>query len=344
MISLRGRFYDGKTSTQIEADCRVYDNGAVHVTACRDGRALLTQSRFAASTSPRLAHTPRAFRFPGGEKFETQDHAGVDRVLQRLRRPRRLHVVHALESRWGYLLVCLAVVGAILWSGARFGVPLAARAIAHSLPASVAAQAGRHTLEVLDRSVFGPSELDADSRGRVLAGFKPIVDEHREIGLKVEFRKGGRLGANAFALPDGTIVFTDEMVALAQAEEELLAVLAHEAGHVAHRHGLRRVIQDALLAFTVAAVTGDASGTSQLFLGMPVLLTEMAYSRDFEREADRYALDALAAHRIPARHFADLMRRIRPPRAEGPGRWSNYLSTHPDVEQRIEAFERRSAD
>ena len=338
MISVRGHFYDGKTSTQIEADCRVYDSGAVHVTACRDGRALLTQPRFDASTSPRLAHTPRAIRFPGGEKFETLDHAGVDRVLRRLRRPRRMHVVHALESRWGYILVCLAAVGAILWSGARFGVPLAARAIAHSLPASVAAHAGRHTLEVLDRSVFAPTELDGAARQRLLARFQPIVDDHGGLGLRIEFRKGGRLGANAFALPDGTVVFTDEMVRLAAADEELIAVLAHEAGHVAHRHGLQRVVQDSLLAFVLTAVSGDATGTSQLFLGMPVLLTEMAYSRDFEREADRHALDVLAAHHIPTRHFVDLMRRIQPPGGERPGRWSNYLSTHPDVEERLKPF------
>ncbi|MCK7469253.1 MAG: M48 family metallopeptidase [Desulfosudis oleivorans] len=83
------------------------------------------------------------------------------------------------------------------------------------------------------------------------------------------------------------------------ADDELLAVLAHEAGHVAHRHGVQRIIQDSLLAFAISAVTGDASGTSQLFLGLPVMLTELAYSRDFEREADRYALDTL---RSPGHH------------------------------------------
>jgi predicted Zn-dependent protease len=129
------------------------------------------------------------------------------------------------------------------------------------------------------------------------------------------------------------------MVALAAADEELLAVLAHEAGHVAYRHGIQRVIQDSLLAFAVTAVTGDATGTSQLFLGLPVMLTEMAYSRDFEREADRYALDTLVAHGIPARHFAELMRRLRPPAAGGDRRWSNYLSTHPDTSERLRQFD-----
>ena len=339
MISVRGSFYDGRTSTRVDADCRVYDNGAVGVTAHDGGRTLLSLPRFDATVSPHLAHTPRAIRFPGGEKFESSDHAGVDEILQRLGSRRSLHLVHVLESRWRYILVCLAAVAAILWVAGRYGVPLAAREIARNLPATVAAQAGRHTLEALDRTVFAPSELEAATRDRLLARFRPLLEDLRGLGLQIQFRKGGRLGANAFALPSGVVILTDEMVALAAADEELLAVLAHEAGHVAHRHGIQRVIQDSLLAFAVMAVTGDATGTSQLFLGLPVMLTEMAYSRDFEREADRYALDTLAARGIPARHFAELMRRLRPPATGDDRRWSNYLSTHPDTSERLRQFD-----
>lgn len=339
MIALRGRFYDGRTSTRVDAECRVDDAGAVRITAHVDGRELLRLPRFNASVSPRLGNTPRAIRFAGGEKFETADHAGVDEILRRLRGRRPLHVVHALESRWRYLTVCLAVTAALVFLGGRYGVPLAARGLASALPQSVAAQAGQHTLEALDRTLFAPSELEPSERQRLLARFQPLLDDHRDLDLHVVFRRGGRIGANAFALPGGTVVFTDEMVRLAAADEELLAVLGHEAGHVAHRHGFQRVIQDSLLAFALAAVTGDASSTSQLFLGLPVMLTEMAYSRDFEREADRYALDTLAAGGIPARHFADLMRRLSPPDTGGGGRWSNYLSTHPDMAERLRAFD-----
>jgi hypothetical protein len=124
----------------------------------------------------------------------------------------------------------------------------------------------------------------------------------------------------------------------------LLAVLAHEAGNVAHRHGVQRIIQDSLLIFAVRAVTGDVSGTSELFLGLPVVLTELACSREFEREADRYALDYLASQSVSSRHFARLMRRIEAhQRPEGPdlqGRWANYLSTHPLTAERLREFER----
>jgi Zn-dependent protease with chaperone function len=191
--------------------------------------------------------------------------------------------------------------------------------------------------------VFKPSQLDESVRQRVISHFEPMVQSLSGLRLRIHFCKGGRLGANAFALPNGVIVLTDEMVKLARHDDELLAVLAHEAGHVAYRHGVQRIIQDSLLAFAIMAVTGDVSGTSQVFLGLPVMLTELAYSRDFELEADRYALDYLQSHQIPPRRFADLLRRLqqekRPDDPATEGRWSNYLSTHPDTQERLRRFE-----
>ncbi|MFZ7128180.1 MAG: M48 family metallopeptidase [Desulfobacterales bacterium] len=151
----------------------------------------------------------------------------------------------------------------------------------------------------------------------------------------------------AFALPAGTIIFTDEMVRIAENDDELLSVFAHEIGHVAHRHAMRRVVQDALLSFAVLSVTGDASGVSELFLGLPVLLTEYAYSRGFEREADRFALGYLVENQIPPVHFADILVRIERtdasrPAASGHEKWSNYISTHPPTEARIKAFKAAS--
>jgi predicted Zn-dependent protease len=104
---------------------------------------------------------------------------------------------------------------------------------------------------------------------------------------------------------------------------------------------MRRVIQNSLLSFILLAITGDVSGSSELFLGLPVMLTEMAYSREFEREADRYALDFLRAQGVAPAHFARLMGRLDPPRDGGDDagqKWTNYLSTHPLTEDRIWPF------
>jgi predicted Zn-dependent protease len=88
------------------------------------------------------------------------------------------------------------------------------------------------------------------------------------------------------------------------------------------------------------AVTGDAAGTSELFYGMPVMLTELAYSRQFEREADQYALDYLRARNIPTVHFARLMRRIDRWQEKHHGnRMPGYLSTHPKTTERLREFD-----
>ncbi|MBW1770800.1 MAG: M48 family metallopeptidase, partial [Deltaproteobacteria bacterium] len=130
--------------------------------------------------------------------------------------------------------------------------------------------AGQQGLDILDLSIFSDSELDEATRTRLMKHFRPVITDHSSYELKILFRKGGYLGPNAFALPGRTIIFTDEMVQLAAHDDELLAVLTHEIGHIVHRHGMRRVIQDSLLGFALLAITGDVSGSSELFLGIPV--------------------------------------------------------------------------
>ncbi len=343
MTSITGKWYDSKTSAQVDAVCLIYDNGAVRVERLEDGEPLVLLPRFDIKASPRLADTPRRLYFPAGEKFETKDNDAVDQVMNQFKRRSWLRFVYRLESRRRYIALALASLLLFMWGSMKYGVPAVAKLIAFRLSPSIHGMAGQHTLDVLDRSVFRPSELDEAVQTRLMAHFKPVLEEHQVYELTTLFRKGGSVGPNAFAIPGGTIVFTDEMVRLAEHDDELLAVLTHEIGHTVHRHAMRTAIQDSLLGFALLAITGDVSGSSELFLGLPVLLTELAYSRKFEREADGYALDYLRYHGISPMHFAKLMRRIDQKMAlpsKTPGRkWLNYLSTHPMTEERLRNFE-----
>jgi len=342
MIAIKGYWYNGITSAQTEAVFRVYDNGAICVEGSKDGKVLKTVAGFGISVSSRLAETPRYLYFSAGEKFETEDNEAVDRVLERFKRRSWMQVVHHLEKHRIYILLCLAAVLLFMFGAIKFGVPAASKLIAFRLPPSTAGYAGRHTLEILDRSVLKPSELDEGVKLRLINHFRPIIDEHAEYGLNVTFRKGGAVGPNAFALPSGTVVFTDEMVIISGHDDEILAVLAHEAGHVVQRHALRTVIQDSLLSFALLAITGDISGSSELFLGLPVILTELSYSRGFEREADDYAVDYLRSHKIPPEHFTNLILRIDKKKKSdsgiSAGAWTGYLSTHPLTDERVQRF------
>ena len=344
MISIKGKWYDGRTSAEVPAVCNIYDSGAVTVEHAAGGHRILSLSRFTIKASPRLADTPRYLHFPDGEKFETRDNPSVDRVVKRFTDSRWTGWLHRFESRWRFALIALAIMLVSMWGGIKYGVPFASRIIAERLPSSILNAAGEQTLGILDKSVLNESKLGEATQSRLQQHFQPVIAGHPDQTLTVVFRKGGKVGPNAFALPDGTIIFTDEMVRLARHDDELTAVLTHEIGHVVHRHGLRAIIQNSLLGFALLAITGDATGSSELFLGMPVLLTQLAYSRSFEREADRYALDYLGAHDIPPIHFAHLMRRIEqatsPDAAGSEPTWSGYLSSHPLTAERIRPFEK----
>ncbi len=154
MISIKGKWYDGRTSATEDVVCIVYDNGALRIERMSDGGLILTRSRFDIEISPRLANTQRYLHFPQGEKFETADNDTVDRIETQFTKPSWLKIVYRLESHWRYVLPALALLIFILWGGMSYGVPWAAKTIAYRLPPSMLSFAGNQTLDILDRSVF----------------------------------------------------------------------------------------------------------------------------------------------------------------------------------------------
>lgn len=337
-------YYDGKTSRTTKAVFSVDKDGCINVFRAENGEQLVSANFDQIRISPRLANTPRYLYFPGEEKIEISDNTTIERWQEQFGKVSWLNVVHFLESRIKYVLISLVVLILLMWGGVRYGVPMASKAIALHLPANVIGIAGSRTLAFLDKSFFKPSELTAARQRALLNYFQQELDTHTDIDINIIFRKGGRIGPNAFALPNGVILFTDEMIQIAKDDSELMAVLFHETGHLVHLHGLRSVIQDSLLGFALMTLTGDVTGSVELFMGLPIFLTQMAYSRGFEQEADQYALERLRGAGIPPVHFVNIMERIEEKMAkmnknsDQKKRWSNYLSTHPGMAERLQPF------
>lgn len=349
MITIQGKWFDGRSSAQTDVVLKVHTRGDWQLMRSDGEEIIIHHSDFKPKISARLGNTPRYIKFAGdgGDgSFETLDNDGVDAVLAMLKRSHWSLWVHLLESRIRYVLMALVLISALAFWGVKYGVPVAAEVIADRLPEAVYAKAGEEALTVFDKFIFKPSELTAEREQQMRRHLQPVLDDHPDLKLKIEFRKSEHIGPNAFALPCGYIIFTDEIVAIAEDDDEILAVLTHEIGHVVHRHGMRRLIQDSLLSFILMAITGDASGVSEIFLGLPVVLTELAYSREFEREADRYALNYMQGNNIAPSRFADLLRHIKisdkerdkmKNKDDSPD-WTSYLSTHPDTDKRIKLF------
>lgn len=282
--------------------------------------------------SDRLGHVPRFLYLPDDASIETPDNDAVDAVLTRRRRGRVNACVHWLEQRARVAAVATVLLAACVVAAVAFGLPVAARKIAHRVPAEIERQAGRAALGTLTR-FLQPSQLSATDRQRVIELTERLVATQGLAGKPaLEFRSMGK-HANAFALPGGIIVVSDALVQLAS-DDELSAVLAHEIGHWQQRHGLQGVLRGSAALLVVTAVTGDLSTLTTFAGTIPFTLLQRGYSRAFEVEADEFALAALQRAKIDARHLASILDKLEKTREGGRGDYS-YLSTHPSTSDRV---------
>lgn len=236
------------------------------------------------------------------------------------------------------LLVTIVVIG-IAVGIYRYAVPWVAVGIVAVLPHSVDDEIGRAAMASIDGQLLTPSALPRREQERIHRAFDAMLERSQvdRVPVSLMFR-ASQIGPNAFALPGGRIVMTDEMLDLADGDIDMvLGVLAHEYGHVVERHGMRLLLQSTLLSALIGLVTGDVGG---LIAGAPLLMSQLAYSRDNEREADEIAIRMLVdSGRSPA-VLAELFRRLTM-FADAPddGALGVLLSSHPPTAERIESFE-----
>jgi predicted Zn-dependent protease len=243
--------------------------------------------------------------------------------------------VDRLERSWKWALLTLLVAAAGAWAILTFGVPEAAERIALAVPPELDRQLGDESIAVLDRAVFEASELSIDDRSHVRSLFEDIRDDYPDAHYyRIEFRSSPAIGANAFAVPGGLVVMTDEMVELAETDAELVAVLAHEIGHLHERHGLRILLQNSISAIVIAGLTGDLANITALSATIPTLLMQAKYSRDFERGADAFAFDYMDRHGLDPGVLSELLRRVEKEAAMGESALEPWFSSHPMSEDR----------
>jgi len=310
------------------------------------------------SFSSRIGNTPRFIDFPDQFKFETSDNNTVDKLLKAYMYKGHVKLglvdkwVHKIESSKRLIITSLSLVIVTCWLSIQYGIPYFSKQLASALPVELATSIGSGTLDIMDESLMSPSQLPEVRTQALQTVFQDLLPEDQNgFPFKLIFRKSELVGANAFALPSGTIIFTDEMVELAENDNELKTIMLHEIGHVIHRHSLRHVIQQSGLALIVLLITGDVSGSSAIILAIPGLLLEASYSQAIEFEADTYALTNLAKYNIAPKHFIDIMERLekshqRDEKNELPNTeledsersFKDYFSSHPPTQARLERF------
>ena len=305
----------------------------------------------------RTRHGVRVAHFRSGGSVQGLDAAAWD-AWARQAGIAESRVVKAQQTWRSVLLACGALL-LIAVAGFQWGVPWAARAALALVPASADRAIGDAALRSLDDSLLLPSQVSSARQQQLREALAQAVARadppSRQLAYELRFyaspalngarQPGTRLGPNAFALPGGVVVVTDEMLQLlAGRDDVLIGVLGHELGHVRQRHGMRLLVQATLIGTVASLMWGDFSS---VLAAAPALLGQSAYSRDFEREADDDAIALLRANGISPAVMAVLFERLaehRQTRRQSTGfDLGIALASHPADEQRVQRFREAAA-
>lgn len=331
LLKLQGKLSGGGASRLRDAQCWV--DGAGWVTF--PGEPIAAVHARHLCLGPRVGDAVRRISLPDGHCFETREHATLAALEQRWLRPDPIYVIEQ-RKRWYLLLMVLLVAATLGW--VKWLNPALASLIARQLPPSISAALANEVMQQLDQRVLTPSALPEQSQAHYQQLFAALATKYPGWPWQLQLRQGNKVGANALALPNGTIVITDELIKLPASDHEVQAVMLHEMGHVIGRHALRSSLEAAGLSLPYLWVTGDQSAIAEALALVPYLLTTLHYSRELEREADRFAVSAMAEQQVPPHALGSLLAKLAQQGDKGEASpLSPYLSTHPQLAERIAA-------
>jgi Zn-dependent protease with chaperone function len=327
---IEGLYFDGRRAQARPVRLRV-DGGQLIADGEQTWRWPLRDVQWPETTR----HGQRVLQLADGGQITVADSLAFDRWRQAQGR-RDGWVVRAQQS-WRAVVLTVALLLVVLWGGYRWGVPALARGIVALVPAAADQALGESALRAITARWLKPSQLPPQRQQALRQRFEAAAAcGGTAPPIRVLFHAASAdLGPNAFALPGGTIVFTDAMVKLLDDRDDtLVGVFGHELGHVRHRHGMRALVQVGLLTAATSVALGDFS---DWLAAAPALLGQLAYSRAAEREADAEAVRLLRCNGLPPSAMVELFERLRRLGAVTQG-LPVALASHPLDEGRIEFF------
>ena len=283
----------------------------------------------------RLGNTPRVIEFPEGVRCKSAENDKIDQILLDFNLNKSK--THKIESSFSLTIGSILLTVGFVWFMLTGGANYSANFLANILPQTTLDKVSQVTMEQLEETLLKKSKLSKRQEHIIQAHFDKLTEG--DTHYKLHFRSSPEMGANAFALPSGDIVLTDQLVALSRDNEfrDILGVLAHEKGHVVEKHSLRMAIKTGIASVIVGYVTGDISVIAST---VPTILINSSYSRDFEREADVHALKEMNKLDISTIYMANLFDALSKKYEDGESNSTigSLIASHPLTAERIEYF------
>ena len=150
---------------------------------------------------------------------------------------------------------------------------------------------------------------------------------------------------NAFALPGGYLGVHLGLIAAVASRDELAAVLGHELSHVTQRHISRLITQQsrmaplmiaALILGALAASKAPQAAQAAMVGGQALAAqTQLNFSRDMEREADRVGFGVMTDAGFDSRGVTNMFEKLQQSSRVNDNGSLPYLRSHPLTTQRI---------
>jgi len=249
---------------------------------------------------------------------------------------RRLAVPSLFQHLRRPALTALSAVALLVASGVMTGAGTPA-ARAQALPSlgdgsGMTVAAERALGDSIARSIYrDPDYLDDPLLGDYLQSiWQPLLSAARSRG-DVDPELADRLAwelmisrdrtVNAFALPGGYLGVNLGLLSVTETPQELASVLAHELSHVSQRHIARMISQQdrqapwligAMILGALAAKSSvDAANAAIAGSQAVAAQTQLNFSRDMEREADRVGFGVLTTAGFPGEGFVSMFDKLQ---------------------------------
>jgi Zn-dependent protease with chaperone function len=346
-----GRYHDGVVSDVRDVICRLEAFGVAASLVIADLATREEIDRWRAADLFPLHHRKHELRVgvmgkPSGARLAF---AGFEqsRAAQTLLKDALAHR-HRQERGKQYRAMGLATAALVSVIVAYiYGVPLLAGSIVEAVPPAWEEQLGetvvaqiREALEpeagwaVCDSDPFSVANLAiARFVARAMEGTgTPFTPDIQVIKTSIP---------NAFALPGGHSFYFSALLDQTESPDEFAGVMAHELGHVVHRHGMEQLISTSATGLLVGFVLGDMTGIS-VAGAIGAALIDSRFSREAEREADRFAADVAQRLSFQPAALANLLERVAGDDAMSAA--LALLSTHPLTSERRAYLESLAID
>ncbi|HXX36044.1 MAG TPA: M48 family metalloprotease [Thermodesulfobacteriota bacterium] len=175
-----------------------------------------------------------------------------------------------------------------------------------------------------------------------------LVDQVGPTPFEFKFYVINELDPNAFAVPGGYIFINTGLIVLAENEQEIAGVLAHEISHVTQRHIAQMIEKSktlnlatlgAMLAGMLAGRGGAGSAAAVSMAQATAGALTLKFSREVETDADQHGLNLLIKAGYDPQGMINFFKRLQKVSLAMAPKVPAYLLNHPAIENRISLLE-----